>query len=82
VLIAALDEPVVRAETVRLAAAIESLGVSVIGVAWNRVTIPVSPLPEFSAPRQFCAGYVSPAPIGAEALRGWARSWRELSPVR
>ena len=82
VLIAALDEPVVRAETARLAEAIEALGVSVIGVTWNRVTIAVSPLPESSAPRQFCADYVSPPPIGVTALRAWARSWRELSPVR
>lgn len=82
VLIAALDEPVVRAETGRLAAAITALGVSVIGVVWNRATITVSPLPESSAPRQFCADYVSPPPIGAAALRAWSRSWRELSPVR
>jgi arsenite/tail-anchored protein-transporting ATPase len=82
VLIAALDEPVVRAETSRLAAAIDALGVSVIGVVWNRVTIAPSPLPESSAPRHFCADYASPPPIGVSALRAWSRSWRELTPVR
>ena len=82
VLIAALDEPVVRAETSRLAAAIDALGVSVIGVVWNRVTITTSPLPEFSARRQFCAEYASPPPIGVSALRAWSRSWREMTPVR
>jgi arsenite-transporting ATPase len=82
VLIAALDEPVVRAETSRLAAAIDALGVSVIGVVWNRVTITPSPLPEFSARRQFCADHASPPPIGVSALRAWSRSWRELTPVR
>jgi len=81
VLIASLDEPVVRAETNRLAAAIAALGVDVIGIAWNRVTIAVSPLPESRAPRQFCAEHVSPPPIGVAALRAWGRSWREMTPV-
>ncbi|HEV8216400.1 MAG TPA: ArsA family ATPase [Gemmatimonadaceae bacterium] len=81
VLIAALDEPVVRAETSRLAAAIDALGVGVIGIAWNRVTIAVPPLPESRAPRQFCADYVSPPPIGVAALRAWGRSWREMARV-
>jgi len=81
VLIASLDEPVVRAETSRLAAAIAALGVDVIGIAWNRVTIAVSPLPESRAPRQFCADHVSPPPIGVAALRAWGRSWREMTPV-
>jgi len=81
VLIAALDEPVVRAETSRLAAAIDALGVAVIGVVWNRVTIAAPPLPESRAPRQFCADYVSPPPIGVAALRAWGRSWREMERV-
>jgi arsenite-transporting ATPase len=81
VLIAALDEPVVRAETSRLASAIDALGVGVIGIAWNRVRIAVPPLPESSAPRQFCADYVSPPPIGVAALRAWGRSWREMARV-
>jgi len=82
VVIASLDEPVVRAETSRLAHAIAGLGVDVIGILWNRVAIPVSPLPESSAPRQFCADYASPPPIGVPALRAWSRSWREMTPDR
>ena len=81
-LIAALDEPVVRAETGRLAAAIDSLGIGVIAVVWNRVEIAVSPLTESSAARQFCADYASPSPIGVDALRAWSRSWREMARVR
>jgi arsenite-transporting ATPase len=82
VLIAALDEPVVRAETLRLTAAIGALGVDVIAITWNRAGKTVSPLPESSAPRQFCADYASPPPIGVAALRAWSRSWREMAPDR
>jgi arsenite-transporting ATPase len=82
VLIAALDEPVVRAETARLSAAIDALGVGVIGIVWNRVRIAVSPLTDSRAPRQFCADHVSPSPIGVAALRAWSHSWREMTPVR
>jgi arsenite/tail-anchored protein-transporting ATPase len=82
VLIAALDEPVVRAETARLARAIDSLGIAVIGVVWNRVTNAVSPLPESNAQRQFCADNVSPSPIGVDMLRAWSRSWHEMKLVR
>ena len=82
VMIAALDEPVVRAETTRLAAAIVALGVDVIGVVWNRVTNAVSPLPESSARRQFCAGNANPSPIGVDTLRAWSRTWREMTPAR
>jgi arsenite-transporting ATPase len=82
VLIAALDEPVVRAETARLCAAIDAFGVGVIGIVWNRVKVTVLPLPESCAPRQFCADHVSPPPIGVGALRAWSHSWREMTLVR
>jgi len=82
VLIAALDEPVVRAETARLAEAIDALGIAVIGVVWNRVTNAVSPLPESNARRHFCADNASPSPIGVDALRAWSRSWHEMKSVR
>jgi hypothetical protein len=82
VLIASLDEPVVRAETARLATAIAALGVDVIGIVWNRAKVTVSPLPESRAPRQFCADHASPPPIGVAALRAWSHSWREMTPVR
>ncbi len=79
VLIVALDEPVVRAETARLTAAVDSLGIGVIGVVWNRVTNTAPPLPESYARRQFCADNASPSPIGVDALRAWARSWYEMN---
>jgi arsenite-transporting ATPase len=79
VIVVALDEPVVRAETARLAAAVRARGVDVAAVLWNRVHLPPSPLPASVADRQFLAGAVTPPPIGATALREWSASWRELS---
>ena len=80
--IVALDEPVVRSETVRLAAAARTRGVDVIGVIWNRTaaTAPV-PLPTSVARRQVSARALSPPPIGGTALREWSHSWRELDSV-
>ena len=79
VIVVALDEPVVRAETARLAAAVRARGITVSAVLWNRVHSPPSPLPASVADRQFCAGNVTPPPIGAPALREWSESWHELS---
>ena len=79
VIVVALDEPVVRAETARLAAAVRARGIDVAAVLWNRVHSPPSPLPASVADRQFLAGDVTPPPIGATALREWSASWRELS---
>ena len=82
-LIVSLDEPIVRGETERLAAAATARGVDVIGLIWNRVTdtsVP-APLPRTVARRQFCARDMSPPPIGGTALREWSHSWRELDSV-
>jgi len=79
VIVVALDEPVVRAETARLAAAVRTRGIAVSAVMWNRVHSSPSPLPASVADRQFCAGDVTPPPIGATALREWSGSWYELS---
>ena len=78
--IVALDEPVVRAETGRLAAAVRGRGIALAGIVWNRLTHVPSPLPDVEPARQYCAREASPAPIGAPALRAWARSWRTLAP--
>jgi arsenite/tail-anchored protein-transporting ATPase len=78
-IVVALDEPVVRAETERLAAAVRERGIDVAALVWNRVKHLPSPLPAGVAERQFCAKDVSPPPIGAPALRTWAASWHELS---
>lgn len=78
--IVALDEPVVRTETERLSAAVQSRGVEVIALVWNRVDGAPAPLPAKVAGRQLLAQETSPPPIGVKALRKWLRSWRTLSP--
>jgi arsenite/tail-anchored protein-transporting ATPase len=74
-----LDEPVVRAETERLAAALHARSIDVAGLVWNRARRDPSPLPASVSERQYCAREVSPPPIGATALRDWSKSWHELS---
>jgi arsenite/tail-anchored protein-transporting ATPase len=81
VVIVALDEPVVRAETARLAGAIASRHMDVAAIIWNRVTNAPEPLPAALAPRQFFAEETSPPPVGVDAVRTWSRSWRELPPI-
>jgi arsenite-transporting ATPase len=75
-----LDEPVVRAETERLSAAVESRGVEVVALVWNRAERAPAPLPAGVAGRQLFAQETNPPPIGVKALRLWLRSWRALSP--
>jgi arsenite-transporting ATPase len=80
--IVALDEPVVRSETERLAGAARARGVGVIGVIWNRVGASApAPLPTTVARRQVCARATSPPPVGGTALREWSHSWRELDSL-
>jgi arsenite/tail-anchored protein-transporting ATPase len=78
--IVALDEPVVRAETERLSVAVQSRGVDVIGLLWNRVDRAPAPLPASVAGRQVLAEETSPPPIGVTSLRKWRHGWRALSP--
>jgi arsenite-transporting ATPase len=80
VVLATLDEPVVRAEAERLASAVLDRGIDVSAIVWNRVEQPASPLPVAVAARQFCADEVEPSPIGVRALRAWLGSWRTLAP--
>jgi len=75
-----LDEPVVRAETERLSAAVESRRVEVVALVWNRAEREPAPLPASVAGRQLFAQETNPPPIGVKALRQWLRSWRALSP--
>jgi arsenite-transporting ATPase len=77
--VVALDEPVVRAETARLTAALGDRAIRLEAVVWNRVTQPPAPLPEMTTGAQFCAKEVSPSPIGVAAIREWSRAWLALA---
>ncbi|HVX38998.1 MAG TPA: ArsA family ATPase [Gemmatimonadaceae bacterium] len=77
VVIVALDEPVVRSETERLAAAVRARGLDLVAVLWNRLERDAAPLPATLAARQFFADEASPPPVGAHSLRAWSRTWRE-----
>jgi arsenite/tail-anchored protein-transporting ATPase len=73
VILVALDEPLVRAETERLAAAVSGLDVHVGAVIWNRSDRPLSsaaPVPQFAAPEE------TPPPHGLDGLRRWRSRWR------
>jgi arsenite-transporting ATPase len=76
----ALDEPVVRAETGRLASEARARGVAITGLVMNRARH-AAPLPaagvavHFEAPPLDAAG----APIGIDALARWEESWIDVS---
>ena len=74
VLLVALDEPLVRSETERLAGAIEALGLRLVGVLWNRANDRPDPLPLPRDVPQFVAPDVDPSPRGADGLRAIRRS--------
>lgn len=80
VVIVALDEPIVRAETARLATAVRAREMNLAAVVWNRVSNTPAPLPAALAARQFFARETTPSPVGADAVRSWTRSWREMPP--
>lgn len=81
-LIVALDEPLVRAESERLAAAARNAGIGVGAVVLNRLRAEPQALPTTVAARQVLAPEVMPAPIGARALREWSASWRDATSDR
>lgn len=76
--IVSLDEPVVRSETARLVAAMQTRGLDLLALICNRVEHAPSPLPTGGGYRQFFAEETRPAPVGAEALRAWYRTWRSV----
>ena len=75
VVLVTLDEPVVRAETERLAHEVRVRGVAISGVVLNRASSG-SALPAVEAPVHFEAPAVIPPPAGPAALRRWTDSWR------
>ena len=81
VVLVMLDEPLVRAESLRLASALRSTGIAISGVLMNRVQGDASPVdglpldvrPQLVAP-------ASPAPlVSAAAIREWMREWCALT---
>jgi arsenite-transporting ATPase len=80
-IVVALDEPLVRAESERLVAAVRAHGVDVPGVLWNRVDRPPRPLPVHPPVPQFVAAATEPPPRGVAALRRWHAGWTSLAPT-
>ncbi len=81
VVIVAVDEPVVRDESERLATEVRARDVAVGGVVLNRASAaPGDGLPVPDAPVHFVAPATQPPPIGGSALREWARTWT-LTPA-
>jgi arsenite-transporting ATPase len=80
IVLVSLDEPLVRAETARLASAIRERGIDVGGIVWNRAAASPQPLPATGAARQFVADETRPPPVGERALRDWSLHWRYALP--
>ena len=74
-----LDEPVVRAESERLARAASERQIGVRAVVHNRGT--ARSLPVGEAGVQVVAPEQVPPPVGVDAIRAWAGSWAML-PAR
>ena len=77
-IIVALDEPLVREETARLARELDDRKLPVGAIIWNRATSP-SPLPTSAAIPQLFAPPADPPPVGLDAIRQWSLAWRALS---
>jgi arsenite-transporting ATPase len=75
VVVVTLDEPVVRAETNRLAREIRQRGLHIAAVVSNRARADSAPLPVPKGAVHFQAPSAEPPPIGRAALRRWLNSW-------
>jgi arsenite-transporting ATPase len=78
-IIVALDEPLVREETSRLARELDARALPIAGILWNRATVSTTPLPTDQPIPQFVAPPVSPPPVGIDAIRRWALAWQTPS---
>lgn len=74
IVLVALDEPVVRGETERLAREIDARGVAISAIVLNRGTTAAA-LPVTQAPVHLVAPTAATGPIGIGALRRWGASW-------
>lgn len=81
IVLVTLDEPLVRAESLRLASALQSSGIAISGVVANRVgrdgsgtsALPLDTVPQLGAP-------VSRIPlVSAFTIREWMREWWPLT---
>jgi arsenite-transporting ATPase len=77
-ILAALDEPLVRAETERLAGAVRARSIPLEAIVWNQSTTATAPLPDAAGVPQFFAPTFSPPPVGTGEIREWARHWNTL----
>ena len=77
-MVVALDEPIVRLETLRVIERVRSLGISVPAVLWNRTVRAADPLPVEPPVRQFVAAELDDPPIGVTRLLEWHHNWRAL----
>jgi arsenite-transporting ATPase len=81
VVLVTLDEPVVRAETSRLAAELHARGIAITGVVRNRSERAALPVVESTV--QLEAPLMQPPPVGVRALREWSHTWsQQVSPAR
>ncbi len=77
--VVALDEPLVRGETVRLLSAIAAHGVGIIALLWNRAASDPLPLSMPGDAPQLVSVEVMPPPVGIAALRQWRSGWTPLN---
>lgn len=75
VVLVSLDEPIVVAETSRLARALTQTGVSILGEIRNRVSPRSAQSPADSSRPFFLAPEREPPPIGVADIRDWCERW-------
>lgn len=77
-IIVALDEPLVREETLRLSRELAARGLPLSAIIWNRAGKGTEPLPTGAPIPQLFAPPAPDTPIGVDDIRQWANSWGSL----
>lgn len=77
-IVVALDEPLVREETIRLASELAARHLSIAALIWNRASSGVRPLPTEAPMVQL---FAPPAPnlVGVDRIREWSSTWGTLA---